>query len=104
LAKAEGHAKAEALAKADASICRKTSPLSRGLLSRGPCPNFSFQLSGLKFQPSAFSPVPISTKPVMIQTPPQPPLSAQLSQKILYLYDKLSQPIAYEQLTTKNGP
>jgi hypothetical protein len=45
---------------------------------------------------------PFMTKSVMIQTPLQPPLSAQLSQKIIYLYDILSQPAAYEQLTTKN--
>jgi hypothetical protein len=70
-------------------------------------PNFSFQVSSFSFQPFSFQRfslclVPISTKSVMIQTPLQPPLSAQLSQKTMYLYDKLSQLAVHEQLTTKN--
>jgi hypothetical protein len=55
LAKAEGPAKAVALAKADASICRKTSPLSRGL-----CPNFSVSA----FQRFSFCLLPPSFRPI----------------------------------------
>jgi hypothetical protein len=59
-----------------------------------PISAFSFQVSSFSFHLSAFSLclVPISTNSVMIQRHPQPPLSAQLSQKsCIYMTNRRNQ-------------